>query len=534
MSTFSSRIIQMEKDLRDLGYNSYSQLLIPYEKRIYEPKKKIAVIGDSLVGKSSFINWMLNMNVIPTGVLPIKSKINISFSEENRVFDGDGNEIPYENIKKTLLEINELNISVKSDDFDKSIILCELPDFISYKKTWDINIISELSGYDAVILVMAAEHLLSESEQIFIRNYVKYIGSNQLVLVVNKLDILPEIEVERVMNYFTGKTEVMCPKVRTIMLNRRENEELLVESERAKEFINDVVINEKTTELLVNYIIEYIIKELKYDEKNIMNSLAIEHEKKIKEQTDLKNQKAIDETNIENAILDFEMGRNRTIDKCDEVLRDSFFKLKEEIFEKLNSSSDPIKWYKEELVKLWNSKVKNIGNHIDNLISDMFNKDITELNQKLQAKINTEDLYSNVKTDSPDIIQTVKNYHKIRRYMPIGMGGSVIFGFCLFDIVGAVVCLTGTSILYGTIIYCDDSQNSMIKEKMNNDFNKISRNTRNLAKKEIEKIYNSCIEECKDLIRDLLENRYIIKEEKEDELESKLEKIKKLISSMEE
>ena len=64
---------------------------------------------------------------------------------------------------------------------------------------------SEIYECDAVILVMTAERLLSEAEQLFITNYIDFIDEKRLLIVINKMNMLPEHEVNRVIEYFESK-----------------------------------------------------------------------------------------------------------------------------------------------------------------------------------------------------------------------------------------------------------------------------------------------------------------------------------------
>ena len=527
------KITEIDNKLKKLGYNAYSDLLKPYLNGKTDEKKKIAIVGDSLVGKSTFINWLLNEDILPTGVLPVSSKIRISYAEEKVITDSEGNVVDEKNLKKKLLETSSINIYTNSDKMNPKIYLCELPDFISYGKNNDLSVMSELYECDAVILVMTAERLLSESEQDFIRNYIDYVGSSRLLLVINKLDTLSENEVRRVLDYYNRQHELLFPKVRTVAKDINEDNDFISDPNVVCKIIDEWISVDKPIESLLEGIIKYIGEKLCDDKKSIAQALAADIEEKNKLKTQMADQKMIEEASVEKALIDFQMKKNIALDKCNEVLVNCFKSLENKVFDDMNNASDPIKWYKEEFIRLWKKQVHKIGDTVDGVMLENFEKDISGLNSVLETELKMESINLNTDIKTPNLISPIRNYHMARKYIPFGMGESVVLGFCLFKMVGAAICLVGTSILSGAIVYHDNMQSKEIKKKIHADINEISRNVRYLASAEVEKIYSDALEMFKKESKEILDKRYIVLENGESELEIRLATINELISLME-
>ena len=84
---------------------------------------------------------------------------------------------------------------------DKTLEFKEFHGLFSKKKLDDISLIIDVYKCDTVVLVMTAEHLLSETETMFISNYIKYGGANNILLVINKLSSVADSDTDNVIDY---------------------------------------------------------------------------------------------------------------------------------------------------------------------------------------------------------------------------------------------------------------------------------------------------------------------------------------------
>ena len=200
-----SRVNDIALSLEKAGYQMYSRMLSAYIGTGNVNKKRVAVVGDGLVGKSTFINWVLGKDILPTGALPNETVFNIFFGDTDQIRNENNEAVDASILKKKRLDNSMLDIYVATSEFEKDLGISELPNYISKKVAEDFATMSEIYECDAVILVMTAERLLSEAEQLFITNYIDFIDEKRLLIVINKMNMLPEHEVNRVIEYFESK-----------------------------------------------------------------------------------------------------------------------------------------------------------------------------------------------------------------------------------------------------------------------------------------------------------------------------------------
>ena len=126
--------------------------------------KTIGFLGDDLVGKSTIINYILGENVLPTTIIPTTAEITIKYGEKLSIYDEYGDEVSDSDLEQLGETSSNVTIAVNNSYLkDKLLEFKEFHGLFSKKKLDDISLMLDVYKCDAVVLIMTAEHLMSET-----------------------------------------------------------------------------------------------------------------------------------------------------------------------------------------------------------------------------------------------------------------------------------------------------------------------------------------------------------------------------------
>ncbi|MGD1007592.1 MAG: dynamin family protein [Ignavibacteriaceae bacterium] len=214
--------------------NDYNQLSFAAELKLELKKLKneylyLAVIGQFKRGKSSLINSLIGIDILPTAVLPLTSMITmIKFGEEqivNVIFEDDkellipGHELfnyttesgNPSNIKK----VRFVEILYPSEFLKDGIILIDTPGigslFLHNTKSTE----SFIPKIDAAIFVLSIDPPITQTEFQFFEDI--RLNVDKLYFVMNKIDLVSENAQKEVINYtkniLTASNHNLSPKI---------------------------------------------------------------------------------------------------------------------------------------------------------------------------------------------------------------------------------------------------------------------------------------------------------------------------------
>lgn len=230
--------------INDLNMSSASENLDKLSKKVNNDTFKIQVIGTFSNGKSTVINSLLGEEVLPAYALPTTAVINeVKYGDNKEAILYFRNPLPenlpaslsvkaLEHMKKNgMKNIPPLHISYNEiEDYvvipmgeDPKEMLLESP----YEKVelfWPLPMLKEgveiidspglnesdtrarvtmdyLSKADAILFVLAADHLCSKDEMEFVENFLNAYGFTDPFFVVNRFDLIQEREKERVIKF---------------------------------------------------------------------------------------------------------------------------------------------------------------------------------------------------------------------------------------------------------------------------------------------------------------------------------------------
>ncbi len=233
-----------EKVVKSMGMVSMSEKLAALLKKVKRDSLKIQIVGNFKNGKSTFINAFLGESVLPAYALPCTAVINeVKYSTEKKALLYFKNplpkvlpaelapkalehigrykeksvppmEIPYNSIeeyvvipmgkdpKDMLLEspYERVELFYPLEILKNGVEIIDSPGLNEHSQRTLVTM-DYLSKADAIVFVLNATMLCSMEEMKFIENILQAQGFKDLFFVVNRFDMIPEKERERIKNY---------------------------------------------------------------------------------------------------------------------------------------------------------------------------------------------------------------------------------------------------------------------------------------------------------------------------------------------
>lgn len=502
--------------------------------------KTVGFVGDDLVGKSTIINYILGENVLPTTIIPTTPEITIKYGDKYSIYDEQGVMVP----DSDLVQLEEIssNVTIVANNSylkDKSLEFKEFHGLFSKKKLDDISLMIDIYKCDAVVLVMTAEHLLSETETMFISNYIKYGGAKNILLVINKLSLVADSDADNVIDYVEKQIQLKFSEVEWSIfddtgkyekiLNKYNKTDVKKEFEKllGPEKINDEYV-------LLKGVLEYI--------KTHIESQKLEVEKLEKENIDeIKNnrekllqQKELEAMSIESTMLEFQQRQHDSIEEIDTFIKREFDKLSVDINDRFSDAVDKFLWYNSEFEDVWENGITAVASRVDEYVTSRINDDTTWLNSFFHTNLPTEYTNIDIKYKGQANEECGIDYGKYRKYLPIGIAGGVGIGFFLFRIIGAVISIGGGFLAYTYLKLKDIAQSDELKNKINSKIRDISYETRKASNKEITKIYEDILREFKREASEFIEMKYKINDIEVNSHKEEIDTLTKIIRKIEE
>lgn len=519
--------------LEKAGYKMYSRMLSAYIGTGNVNKKRVAVVGDGLVGKSTFINWVLGKDILPTGALPNETVFNIFFGDTDQIRNENNEAVDASILKKKRLDNSMLDIYVATSEFEKDLGISELPNYISKKVAEDFATMSEIYECDAVILVMTAERLLSEAEQLFITNYIDFIDEKRLLIVINKMNMLPEHEVNRVIEYFESHKDIKFPNVRCVLMGEIDRKGFISKRDDVLDVFREWCETEKPTQGIIDNVLSVVKNGLENKKKEYSEELIINETDAKSKRDQMLERKTLEESTIEKSRIEFMRRKNKAVETISDIQSKKFSEVEKLIQQEFIRSDNPEIWYRDELQKYWKKISEEMCVEIDKTVTEILESDIEWLNNVL----NTEILMGSVNVDMQEYkitkVNPIVNYNTAKKIVPFGIAGGVAIGFYLFKIIGAVVCAGVGSLLYSTIVYKSNMQRETIVRNLHDEIVEISRNVRKISENKIIGIYDEVLDRFVTEAKEIIDDKYVVVMCEDDDLKSKIKELDNLISMME-
>ncbi|MFP4680089.1 MAG: dynamin family protein [Chitinispirillaceae bacterium] len=195
----------------------YRSQLSELEDRLARGRLQLAVLGQFNRGKSTFINALLGMKILPTSVLPLTSVPTIiEYGHENRctVRFLDGTEdhvvkgsikdieatlrlyVAEENNPKNRFHVRDVSITCESPLLMNGTVLIDTPGFGSTHRHNTKTTLDLLVECDAALFVLSTDPPMTQTEMDFLSQVKGYVP--KIFFILNKIDLLTDDEASQI------------------------------------------------------------------------------------------------------------------------------------------------------------------------------------------------------------------------------------------------------------------------------------------------------------------------------------------------
>lgn len=173
----------------------------------------VAVLGQFKRGKSTFLNYILGAEILPSSVLPLTSVITKIICDEQvsaavLMEDGQKTDIALEELSeyctesknpKNIKKVSEIQICYPFDFISRDTILIDTPGIASvFKHNTDVTY-GFADKADAVIFMLSADPPISEAEKNLLASLSR--NGSKLFFLLNKADYLKETELSELLKF---------------------------------------------------------------------------------------------------------------------------------------------------------------------------------------------------------------------------------------------------------------------------------------------------------------------------------------------
>lgn len=532
-------LAQIEQELIETGNDALATMLKNAKRKQVEGSTyTLGVLGDDLTGKSTIIDHLLNEEILPTTLIPSETDVKIKYGVKTEIYDENGTSIGKQEALSSLLE-KEKKLTIYADNkylLEKSLEVKEYHGVLDKSKLGDMELMADIYKCDAVILVMSSVHALSEIECRFIENFVKYVGASHILLVLNRLSLIQKDEITSLLNYMKNKLESGFAEVKWTVYDPQHEYKNIIngysDGNLRKELDSLISINPEEKEVALKNTLEYIREQLEKQKNRMEGEQVKEQEECERKNTQFRKEREVEELAVETTLIEFRQRKNNAIELVDAFIKSQFDGILSKVTNEYINSTDKFSWYENKLEKMWNKLIKKAASDTDEYAADQISKDIEWLNGKLNTELEIEK--SGVKIPRRNLKNDEKMhpYGVYKKYAPIGMGGGLVLGYCLFRIIGAAIGMGGGLVVYSYLSSKDTAQNNKILNELKQKITKISEDTRKLSRNDLDKLYSNIVNEYQCEAAGITESKYkslIVEKSENEEQSQKLNKIIKKI-----
>jgi len=204
---------KIEKISKDINIKAVGEAVSEVKNKFCNNIFYLVILGQFKRGKSTFTNYMLGADVLPTGVVPLTSvitKIQYSTDIWAKVLYDDGRSenidikeldlyCTEKNNPKNIKGVKEIHIGYPFEFISNDVVIIDTPGIGSvYKHNTDVAY-SYINKADAVIFLLSVDPPISELEKEFLSKISENV--NKIFFVLNKIDYVNEMELKEIVNF---------------------------------------------------------------------------------------------------------------------------------------------------------------------------------------------------------------------------------------------------------------------------------------------------------------------------------------------
>lgn len=204
---------KIEKISKDINIKAVGEAVSEVKNKFCNNIFYLVILGQFKRGKSTFTNYMLGADILPTGVVPLTSvitKIQYSTDIWAKVLYDDGRSenidikeldlyCTEKNNPKNIKGVKEIHIGYPFEFISNDVVIIDTPGIGSvYKHNTDVAY-SYINKADAVIFLLSVDPPISELEKEFLSKISENV--NKIFFVLNKIDYVNEMELKEIINF---------------------------------------------------------------------------------------------------------------------------------------------------------------------------------------------------------------------------------------------------------------------------------------------------------------------------------------------
>ncbi|UZQ82346.1 dynamin family protein [Thermoanaerobacter sp. RKWS2] len=204
---------KIERISKDINIKAVGEAVSEVKNKFCNNIFYLVILGQFKRGKSTFTNYMLGADILPTGVVPLTSvitKIQYSTDIWAKVLYDDGRSenidikeldlyCTEKNNPKNIKGVKEIHIGYPFEFISNDVVIIDTPGIGSvYKHNTDVAY-SYINKADAVIFLLSVDPPISELEKEFLSKISENV--NKIFFVLNKIDYVNEMELKEIINF---------------------------------------------------------------------------------------------------------------------------------------------------------------------------------------------------------------------------------------------------------------------------------------------------------------------------------------------
>ena len=207
-------------------------------ERLKSRKYTVAVIGEFNRGKSSLINALLGMSVLPTDIVPTTATVNrVVYSDvpcaHLKLKSGETREIPFtalgeyvtkltDSAQNAAMLVDEAIIGYPTPFCKGNISILDTPG-LNDNETMDALTLSRMAEADAIIFVISALSPFSQSEARVVMDILKHPGIQHILFTVGFIDKIAPGDRSRLLESIQMRIKKFCSATADGLAQTAEN-----------------------------------------------------------------------------------------------------------------------------------------------------------------------------------------------------------------------------------------------------------------------------------------------------------------------
>ena len=431
---------ELYQELVKEGKTTYAKWLVPCCQKKND-SCRIAVVGESLRGKSTFINELLGQKLLLTGIIPTSCTITLKHGEKEQLLDAAGE--PLKNSLADAVDDND-RLTLQAPNARLKALgasITEYPGLGMLHSDEDFLSLSEIRCCDCVVLVVSAEQLLSMTECNFIQYFCKYSSAKRIMVWIRKMDRIPKGECQRIDDYARSKLDAQFPGVKWWVGAEKAllpTEKNVVEKEQAFAIVEAWLREVRGAEAVSQNAVLACLKEKLQKEYEAACETQVQAEQKWQVRyAAWQHRKSSRLTDLDEYIVQFR-GRELAAKKAlSEKIGAGFARMKKEQFRSYQQAEDKLKWG-GELSTSWENGLARIAEEVDRQAAKVLEQDRRWLENCLQniSARETARFRLDIQPKEAPGIPELKDYSRQKKVIPAVTAGGTVSVFVFMKILG--------------------------------------------------------------------------------------------------